>query len=122
MSRGINQHTVIGNLGQDPEIRFTPSGTQVTSFTVATSENWTDRETGERKERTDWHNVVTFGKLAEICEKYLKKGQQVYIQGPNRTESWEKDGTKRYMAKIYAQDMQMLGAKPEGAPDGPVSE
>jgi len=121
MARGINKQILVGNLGGDPESRFTPSGTQVTSFRVATGEAWTDKNTGERKERTDWHNVVTFGRLAEIAGKYLEKGAQVYIEGKTRNESYDKDGETRYITRVYADTMQMLGNKHADAPDEPVS-
>ncbi len=123
MSRGINSHTIVGNLGVDPEERFTPSGTQVVSFTVATGETWIDKPTGERKERTDWHNVTTFGKLAEIASKYLTKGSQVYVQGPSRTRQYKDkhSGETKYFTSIVCKELQMLGTKGAGTDDEPIS-
>lgn len=114
MARGINNHEIIGNLGQDPETRYTADGKAVTSFSVATSETWT--KDGERQERTDWHNVVCFGKLAEICGEYLKKGAKVRVAGPNRTDSYDKDGVTMYRAQIHARDVLFLD-KLEASPD-----
>ena len=115
--KGINKAIIVGNLGKDPETRYTPSGTAIASFSVATSESWKDKQTGEKQERTEWHRIEAFGKLAEIIGEYLKKGSQVYIEGKLRTDEYEKDGIKRYSTKIIADEMQMLGSKEGGASD-----
>ncbi len=107
---GVNKVIIVGNLGRDPEVRHTPSGAQVCSFPVATSESYTDRNTNERREITEWHNVVVWRRLAEIAEKYLKKGSQVYIEGKIRTRSWDdENGQKRYATEIVGDIMQLLG-------------
>ena len=103
MARGINKVILIGNLGRDPETRYSQGGTPVTSFSVATSESWRDRTSGEQQERTEWHNVVCFARLAEIAGEYLKKGSKVYIEGSLRTSSWEQDGQKRYRQGYHQQ-------------------
>ena len=115
---GINKVIIIGNLGRDPEIRYTPDGTAVASFSVATSEEWKDKNTGERREKTEWHRVVAFRRLGEICGEYLSKGKQVYIEGKLQTRSWEKDGITRYTTEIVANQMQMLGPKGSGSGSG----
>ena len=110
--RGINKVILVGNLGQDPEVRFMPNGGAVANFTLATSETWKDKQTGEQKEKTDWHRIVIFGKLAEIAGEYLKKGSQVYIEGKLRTNKWQdNNGQDRYTTEILANEMQMLGGK-----------
>lgn len=109
--RGINKAIIVGNLGADPEARYMPNGTAVTSIRIATSEAWKDKATGEQQERTEWHRVEFFGKLAEIAGEYLKKGGQVYVEGKLRTDEYEKDGVKRYSTKIIADQMQMLGGR-----------
>ena len=111
MARGINKVILVGNLGADPETRYTPSGTAITSIRVATSESWKDKQTGEQQERTEWHRVKFFGRLAEIAGEYLKKGSQVYVEGKLRTDEYEKDGIKRYSTDIIADEMQMLGSR-----------
>ncbi|HSE12741.1 MAG TPA: single-stranded DNA-binding protein [Rudaea sp.] len=111
MARGINKVILVGNLGADPETRYTPSGTAITSIRVATSESWKDKQTGEQQERTEWHRVEFFGRLAEIAGEYLKKGSQVYIEGKLRTDEYEKEGVKRWSTKIIADEMQMLGSR-----------
>jgi len=112
MARGINKVILIGNLGKDPETKSLPSGSAVTNVTVATTEGWKDRQTGEKKEHTEWHNVVFFDRLAEIAGQYLKKGSKVYIEGSLRTRKWQdKEGKDRYMTEIRANDMQMLDSK-----------
>ena len=108
MARGVNKVILIGNLGKDPEVRYLPSGGAVTNVTIATSESWTDKATNEKKEKTEWHNVVFFNKLAEIAGQYLKKGAKVYVEGSLRTRKWEKDGIDRYTTEIVVSDMQML--------------
>ena len=108
MAGSINKVILIGRLGKDPEMRFTPSGKAVTNFTLATNENWTD-QSGERQERTEWHRIVTWGKLAENCAKLLSKGKQVYVEGRLQTRQWDdRDGNKRYTTEIVANTMQIL--------------
>lgn len=111
MARGINKVILVGNLGADPETRYTPSGTAITSIRIATSESWKDKQTGEQQERTEWHRVKFFGRLAEIAGEYLKKGSQVYVEGKLRTDEYEKDGIKRYSTDVIADEMQMLGSR-----------
>jgi single-strand DNA-binding protein len=118
MARGINKVILVGNLGGDPETRYTPSGTAITSIRLATSESWKDKQTGEQQERTEWHRVDFFGRLAEIAGEYLKKGKQVYIEGKLRTDEYEKDGVKKWSTKIIADEMQMLGGKEGGGEGG----
>lgn len=115
MARGINKVILIGNLGNDPETKFLPSGGAVTNVSLATSESWKDKQTGQPQERTEWHRVVFFNRLAEIAGQYLKKGSKVYIEGSLRTRSWEQDGQKRYATEIVASEMQMLDGRGEGA-------
>lgn len=115
MARGINKVILVGNLGKDPENRFLANGTAVTNLTLATSEQWKDKQSGEQKERTEWHNVVFFGRLAEIAGEYLRKGSQVYIEGSLRTRKWQdRDGHDRYTTEIVASEMQMLGGRGGG--------
>ncbi|OOG45439.1 single-stranded DNA-binding protein [Rhodanobacter sp. C01] len=110
MARGINKVILVGNLGNDPEVRYTSSGAAITSLSIATSESWTDKQSGEKQERTEWHRVKMFGKLAEIAGEYLKKGRQVYIEGSLRTDKYtDKSGVEKYSTDIIASDMQMLG-------------
>jgi single-strand DNA-binding protein len=113
MARGVNKAIIVGNLGRDPEVRYTANGSAVADVTVATSESWKDKQSGERQERTEWHRVVFFGRLAEIAEEYLKKGSQVYIEGSIRTQKWQdkESGQDRYTTEIVARDMQMLGSR-----------
>lgn len=112
MARGINKVILIGNLGAEPEVRYMPSGQAVANVGLATSESWRDKETGENQERTEWHRVVFFGKLAEIVKEYLHKGSQVYVEGRIRTRKWQdRDGHDRYTTEIVANDMQMLGGR-----------
>ncbi len=114
----INKVILIGNLGADPEIRYTPSGTAVANFSVATSEKWVNKQ-GEKQERTEWHRIVAWGKLGEFCGQYLAKGKQVYVEGRLRTRSWEdRDGNKRWTTEVIAQRLQLLGP-PEAAPSPP---
>jgi len=115
MARGVNKVIVVGNLGQDPETRYMPSGSAVTNLRVATNESWKDKQTGEQKDRTEWHSVAMFGRLAEIAAEYLRKGSQVYIEGKLRTRKWQdKDGNDRYTTEIVADEMQMLGSRSGG--------
>ncbi len=109
---GVNKAILIGNLGKDPEVRYTPDGTAVANFSIATSEQWKDKATGEKREKTEWHRIVAFRRLGEICGEYLSKGRQVYIEGRIQTRDWEdKDGNKRYTTEIVADKMQMLGSR-----------
>ena len=108
----VNKVIVVGNLGKDPETRFLPDGKAVCNFSVATTDKWTDKATNEKKEATEWHRVSSFGRLAEICGEYLKKGSQVYIEGKLRTRKWQdKEGQDRYTTEIIADAMQMLGSR-----------
>jgi single-strand DNA-binding protein len=121
MARGINKAIIVGNLGRDPEVRYTANGNAIANITVATTESWKDKQSGERQEKTEWHRVVFFGRLAEIAGEYLKKGAQVYIEGRLQTRKWEdKTGQERYTTEIVAGEMQMLGSRggdASGAPD-----
>ena len=108
---GVNKVQIIGRLGSDPEIHYTQDGAAVANFSIATSESWNDKSSGEKKENTEWHRIVAWQKLAEICGEYLKKGKEVYIEGRLKTRSWDKDGVKHYMTEIHASYMQMLGSK-----------
>lgn len=110
MARGINKVIIVGNLGADPDSRAMPSGNAVTNISVATSESWNDRDTGEKQEKTEWHRVVFFNRLAEIAAQYLKKGSQVYVEGKLQTRKWEdKEGNERWTTEVVANQMQMLG-------------
>jgi single-strand DNA-binding protein len=111
MARGINKVILVGNLGNDPETRYLPDGNAVTNISVATSESWKDRNTGQQNERTEWHRVVFFRRLAEIAGEYLKKGSKVYIEGKLRTRQYEKEGQKHYSTEIVADEMQMLDSR-----------
>jgi len=124
---GVNKVILIGNLGRDPELRYTQGGQPVASFSLATSENWNDRQSGERQERTEWHRIVVWGRTAEMCAKYLSKGRTVYIEGRLQTREWEdKDGNKRRTTEVNAQTVQFLGGgrgearaeEPSGGPGG----
>ena len=109
---GVNKVMLIGRLGRDPEVRYTPDGTAIANFSIATSEEWKDKNTGEKQERTEWHKIVAFRRLGEICGEYLSKGRQVYVEGRLQTRDWQdKDGNKRYTTEIVASQMQMLGSK-----------
>jgi single-strand DNA-binding protein len=109
MAKGINKVILVGNLGQDPDERAMPNGNAVTNISVATSNAWKDKDSGEQKERTEWHRVVFFNRLAEVAGEYLKKGEKVYIEGELRTKEWEKEGQKHFTTEIIASEMQMLG-------------
>ena len=118
----VNKVIIIGNLGRDPEVRYTPDGASITNVTIATTDTWKDKATGEKKEATEWHRVVFFGKLAEIAGQYLKKGRQVYVEGALRTRKWQdKEGQERYTTEIVANEMKMLGSR-EGMSDAPPRE
>ena len=119
MARGINKVILVGNLGADPETRYTANGGAITNIRLATSEQWRDKQTGENQERTEWHRVVLFGKLGEIAGEYLKKGRQVYIEGSLRTNKYtDKEGIERYTTDIVANEMQMLGGQGGGGEGG----
>ena len=119
MARGVNKVILVGNLGKDPETRYMPSGSAVTNLTLATSESWKDKQSGEQQERTEWHKIAMFGRLAEIAAEYLRKGSQVYIEGKLRTRKWQdKEGKDRWTTEIVADEMQMLGGKGGGAAAG----
>jgi single-strand DNA-binding protein len=115
MARGINKVILVGNLGADPETRYTPSGSAVTNIRLATSESWKDRQTGEQNERTEWHRIVFFNRLAEVAGEYLRKGSQVYVEGKIQTRKWQdQSGQDRYTTEVVANEMQMLGSRGEG--------
>ena len=115
MARGVNKVTLIGNLGADPEVRYTNNGSAVANIRLATAESWRDKDTGEQQERTEWHRVVFFSRLAEIVGEYLKKGSQVYVEGRIQTRKWQdRDGNDRYTTEIVANEMQMLGGRGGG--------
>jgi single-strand DNA-binding protein len=116
MARGINKVILVANLGADPETRHLPDGNAVTNITVATSESWKDKNTGQTVDKTEWHRVVFFRRLAEIAGEYLKKGSKVYIEGKLRTRQWEKDGQKHYTTEIRADEMQMLDSRGDAQP------
>ena len=116
MARGINKVILIGNLGQDPETRYMPNGNAVATISLATSDAWKDKQTGQQQERTEWHRLVFFNKLGEIAGKYLKKGSKIYIEGSLRTRKWQaQDGSDRYTTEIVVNDLQMLDGKPGSA-------
>jgi single-strand DNA-binding protein len=122
MARGVNKVILVGTCGQDPETRYMPNGNAVTNLSLATSEQWTDKQTGQKVEKTEWHRVSLFGKVAEIAGEYLRKGSQVYIEGKLQTREWEKDGIKRYTTEIVVDmqgTMQLLGGRPEGGDSAP---
>ncbi|WP_282347945.1 single-stranded DNA-binding protein [Pseudomonas sp. PS01301] len=119
--RGVNKVILVGTCGQDPEVRYLPNGNAVCSVSLATSEQWTDKQSGQKVERTEWHRVALFGKVAEIAGEYLRKGSQVYIEGKLQTREWEKDGIKRYTTEIIVDmqgTMQLLGGRPQGQDNG----
>ncbi|NOX09706.1 MAG: single-stranded DNA-binding protein [Gammaproteobacteria bacterium] len=112
MARGVNKVILVGNLGKDPDVRYMPSGGAAANVTIATTDSWKDKQTGDKQERTEWHNVVFFNRLAEIVGEYLKKGSQVYVEGSLRTRKWQdKSGNDRYTTEIVASEMQMLGGR-----------
>ena len=120
MARGVNKVILVGNLGADPEVRYMPSGGAVTNLSLATSEQWTDKASGQKQERTEWHRVTLFNRLAEIAGEYLRKGGQVYIEGSLRTEKYQdkQTGQDRWSTSIIAQNMQLLGGRGEGRGEG----
>lgn len=116
MARGVNKVILIGNLGNDPDIRYTQGGAAVANISLATAESWRDKDSGEQQERTEWHRIVFFGRLAEIVGEYLKKGSQIYVEGRLQTRKWQdKEGKDRYTTEIVANDMQMLGSRSSGS-------
>ncbi len=120
MARGVNKVILVGNLGKDPDMKYTASGAAIANITVATSESWSDKQTGEKQEKTEWHRVVFFRRLAEIVGEYLRKGSQVYIEGKLQTRKWQdQNGQDRYTTEIVANEMQMLGGRSEGAGNRP---
>lgn len=125
MAGGINKVILVGNLGQNPEIRYTADGRPIANFSVATTETWKDKNTGERRDKTEWHRVVVFGKLAEICGEYLAKGRQVYIEGKLQTRKWQgQDGQDRYTTEVVVDQrgtMQMLGGRGDNGPSRPAA-
>lgn len=124
MARGVNKVILVGNLGRDPEVRYSPNGQAVANVTIATSDSWKDKTSGEKQERTEWHRIVFFGRLAEIAGEYLKKGAQIYVEGRLQTRKWQdKDGHDRYTTEIVASEMQMLGSRGgAGMPSEPAME
>lgn len=122
MARGVNKVILVGNLGQDPEVRYMTSGDAVTNVSLATTKQWRDRESGEDKSKTEWHRLVFFRRLAEIAGEYLKKGSQVYVEGELRTRDWEKEGQKHYTTEIVVNEMQMLGGRGDGGGPPPHDE
>ena len=119
MARGINKVILVGNLGNDPDVRYTAGGAAIANVSIATTEGWKDRESGEMQEKTEWHKVVFFGKLAEIVAEYVKKGSQIYIEGRLQTRKWQdKEGNERYTTEIVANEMQMLGGRSSGGGGG----
>lgn len=121
MARGVNKVILVGNLGRDPEVRYSPNGQAVANVTIATSESWKDKNTGEKQERTEWHRIVFWGKLAEIAGEYLKKGSQIYVEGRLQTRKWtDKEGHEKYTTEVVANEMQMLGSRQGGG--APPSE
>lgn len=113
-SRGVNKVILVGNVGNDPEVRYMPNGNAVANLSLATSETWKDKNTGDQQEKTEWHRVVFFNRLAEIVEQYVKKGTKLYCEGRLQTRSWEQDGVKRYTTEIVANEMQMLDSRGGG--------
>ena len=122
MSRGINKVILVGHLGQDPEVKYMPSGSAVANISVATSESWKDKQTGEQKDRTEWHRVVFYARLAEIVGEYLRKGSQIYVEGRLQTRKWQdQNGNDKYTTEIIANEMQMLGGRGNTGGTAPMS-
>lgn len=116
MARGVNKVILVGNLGNDVELRYAANGSAVANLSLATSESWKDKETGENQERTEWHRVSMFGRLAEVAGQYLKKGSKIYVEGKLQTRKWQdKEGVERYTTEIVANEMQMLDSRPQGS-------
>jgi single-strand DNA-binding protein len=117
-ARGVNKVIILGNVGKDPETRYMPNGNAVTNLSIATSEKWTDKNSGNEQEKTEWHRVVFYGRLAEVVDEYVKKGAKIYIEGKLQTRKWEQDGVDRYATEIIAHELQMLDTR-GGSDDGP---
>jgi single-strand DNA-binding protein len=123
MAASVNKVTLLGNIGRDPELKYMPSGDAMVNLALATTESWKDKTTGEKKEATEWHRVSAFGKLAEICGQYLKKGSQVYIEGSLKTRKYtDKDGVEKYVTEIRADEMKMLGGRPADGGAAPAPQ
>ena len=125
MARGVNKVILIGNVGGDPEVKYLPNGNAVANVTLATSDSWKDKQTGQQQERTEWHRVAFFGRIAEIVGEYVRKGSKMYIEGRLQTREWEKDGVKRYTTEIVVDmggQMQLLDGKPEGGQQRPQQQ
>lgn len=123
MARGINKVIIVGNLGADPEVRYTPNGNAVTNLNIATTTNWRDKQSGENQEKTEWHRVVMFNRLAEVAGEYLKKGSKVYIEGSLRTRKWQdKNGMERYTTEIVSNEMQMLDSRGGASYDSSMNQ
>ena len=123
MSRGVNKWIGVGNLGKDPEIKHTASGSAIANITLATTDTWMDKQSGEKQERTEWHKIVFFNRLAEIVGEYLRKGSQVYIEGKLKTRKWtDKEGIERWTTEIVANEMQMLGTRTDNAGNAPSAQ
>lgn len=122
MSRGVNKVILIGRMGQNPDVKYLPNGNAVANVSLATSEEWKDKATGEQQKRTEWHKVTFYNRLAEIVGEYLQKGAQIYVEGKLQTRKWEKDGVERYTTEIIAHELQMLGGKSGASQDGPPSD
>jgi len=121
--RGFNKAIIMGNLGKDPEVRYTTGGTPVARFSVATTDTWTNKQTNNKEQRTDWHNIVVWGKMAEICGEYLKKGRPVLLEGRIQSRSYDdKEGNKKYITEIVASSVQFLGGRNDGAGAGPSTD
>lgn len=122
MARGINKAILIGNLGNDPDIRYTASGTAIANISLATAESWRDKNSGEQQERTEWHRIVFFGRLAEVVGEYLRKGSQIYVEGRIQTRKWQdKEGNDRYSTEVVANEMQMLGSRGGAGAGAPMN-
>jgi single-strand DNA-binding protein len=118
MARGVNKVILVATVGKDPEVKYMPSGGAVVNLTAATNESWKDKQTGEKKERTEWHKLTFYNRLAEIVGEYVRKGQQIYIEGRLRTRDYEKEGQKHYITEIMVDEMQMLGGRGQGQEQG----
>lgn len=123
MARGVNKVILVGNLGKDPEVRYAASGSAMANATLATSETWKDKTSGEKQEKTEWHKLVFFGKTAEIAGQYLKKGTQIYVEGRLQTRKWQnKEGADQYTTEVVVSEMQMLGSRPTGTQETATPE
>lgn len=118
----VNRVTIVGNVGGIPEVRYTPKGRPVCVVSVATTDRWKDKQTQEPRERTEWHRIVFWDRLAEVAGEYIEKGREIYVEGKNRTREWEKDGIKRWTTEIHATDLQLLGGKRADTPSAPDAE